>query len=122
MFFPANYNIELGEALFDFTFRSRAYDNQIFAVALSPARDDSAAYVSWGHSYVADPFGQIVKQAGELEEVLCVDLGMHNYFQLICNFQPFMLLACHVCQSLPFRFIAASQVSSGNPYYSPSPY
>lgn len=57
-------------------FRSRAHDNQVFAAVISPARDNSAAYVSWGHSFVADPFGQIVKQAGILEEILSVDLGL----------------------------------------------
>lgn len=76
MFFPANYFVSAGEALFDLHYRSRAFDNQIFAVAISPARDTSVEYVSYGHSFVADPYGQIVKQAGIEEEVLCVDLGM----------------------------------------------
>jgi len=77
IFFPAAYNIQTGDALWDVIFRARAHDNQVFTVAISPARDHKAEYVSWGHSYVADPYGQIVAQAGILEEILTVDLDLN---------------------------------------------
>lgn len=76
MFFPSNYFVSAGEASWDLTFRSRAYDNQFFVAVISPARDHSVPYVSYGHSYVADPYGQVVKRAGILEEIVTVDLGM----------------------------------------------
>lgn len=75
MFFPSAYNVEAGERNWELVFRSRALDNQVFAAAISPARDNKAEYVAWGHSFVADPMGKMIAQAGLLEEILCVDMG-----------------------------------------------
>jgi len=76
IFFPAAYNLVFGEALWDLVFRARAHDNQVFTVAVSPARDNKADYVAWGHSYVTNPYGQVIAQAGILEEILTVDLDL----------------------------------------------
>lgn len=74
MFFPSAYSV--GSAgNWDLVFRSRAKDNQLYTVAISPARDLTADYVCWGHSFVADPTGKIVAQAGISEEILLVDMG-----------------------------------------------
>jgi omega-amidase len=34
----------------------RAVDNQVYVATASPARDDKASYVAWGHSTVVDPW------------------------------------------------------------------
>jgi len=34
----------------------RANDNQMYVAAISPARDETAGYVAWGHSTVVDPW------------------------------------------------------------------
>lgn len=75
MFYPSAYDYSVGE-LFDFTFRARGYDNEQFALAISPARNESGKHRAYGYSYVADPMGHIVKKAGQNEEILCVDLGI----------------------------------------------
>lgn len=55
--------------------RSRANDNQLWMVLVSPARDKSASYVAWGHSMVVDPWAQVVKQLDEKPGVLHADIG-----------------------------------------------
>lgn len=34
----------------------RAVDNQVYVATASPARDESASYISWGHSTVVNPW------------------------------------------------------------------
>lgn len=58
--------------------RSRANDNQLFTALVSPARDDNADYVAWGHSMVVDPWGKILVSAGADEEVLVTEIGKFN--------------------------------------------
>ena len=57
-------------------FRTRAADNQIFMAGCSPARDEKASYVAWGHSLVVDPFGKILSQLDEKENILYQDIDL----------------------------------------------
>ena len=34
----------------------RALDNQLYVATCSPARDDTASYIAWGHSMVVSPW------------------------------------------------------------------
>lgn len=34
----------------------RAVDNQLYVATVSPARDEKASYVAWGHSTVVNPW------------------------------------------------------------------
>ena len=45
-------------------------------VTVSPARDESAGYVAWGHSTVVDPWGEVVGKAGSSEETIYVDIKL----------------------------------------------
>ena len=54
---PAAFNMTTGPAHWELLLRQRAVDNQCFTVGTSPARDESASYVAWGHSVVCDPWG-----------------------------------------------------------------
>lgn len=58
--------------------RSRAVDNQIFVAACSPARDEQANYVAWGHSTAVDPLGQVLCKASEGEEIVYADLDLNS--------------------------------------------
>lgn len=42
----------------------------------SPARDESAGYVAWGHSSVIDPWGRVVAKAGHAEEIVYADINL----------------------------------------------
>ena len=64
---PAAFNDTTGPAHWDLLFRSRAVDNQVYYIGTAPARDEGAAYQSWGHSLIVDPWGRIVSQLDEKE-------------------------------------------------------
>lgn len=55
--------------------RARAVDEQVFVAGISPARDETADYVAWGHSMLVDPWGKVVQQAEFKEELIIADLG-----------------------------------------------
>ena len=73
---PAAFNLTTGPAHWELLFRQRAVDNQLFCVATSPARDMEASYHAWGHSIVTDPWGRIVTQMEEGEELRVVELNL----------------------------------------------
>lgn len=53
-------------------------DNQCFTVGVSPARDETASYVAYGHSIAVDPWGSILCQAGSGEATLYADLNLRR--------------------------------------------
>lgn len=76
LFVPAAFNMTTGPAHWELMHRQRAVDNQCFVAAAAPARDESAAYVSYGNSMVVDPFGTVLCRAGAEEELLCIDIDL----------------------------------------------
>lgn len=66
---PAAFNMTTGPAHWELMFRSRAVDNQCYMVGTSDARDETSGYVSWGHSLVVSPWGDIVSEMDEKEGV-----------------------------------------------------
>ena len=57
-------------------FRTRAADNQLVMAGCSPARDENASYVAWGHSIVTDPFGKVLNQLDEKEGMLYQEIDL----------------------------------------------
>jgi predicted amidohydrolase len=49
--YPAAFNMKTGPLHYELLGRSRANDNQMFTALISPARDVTASYVAWGHSW-----------------------------------------------------------------------
>lgn len=74
LFFPSAFNTGVGDT-WEFLFRARALDNQVFVAAISPARDETAELVAWGHSFLADPYGSIIAMADISEEILFAEIG-----------------------------------------------
>ena len=74
---PAAFNMTTGPAHWRLLARTRALDNQVYFIAASPARDKTASYVAYGHSLVANPWGDIISEASEKEEIIFseIDLG-----------------------------------------------
>ena len=73
---PAAFNMTTGPAHWEITLRARAIDNQCFVVATSPARDATGIYVAWGHSMIVSPWGTIIREARESEEVIVEEIDL----------------------------------------------
>jgi len=74
IFIPAAFNLTTGPAHWELLHRQRAVDNQCFTIAVAPARDESASYVSYGNSIAVDPWGTVICRAGAEETTLYADL------------------------------------------------
>jgi len=75
---PAAFNMITGPAHWHIIARARAIDNQVFFITASPARDENADYIAYGHSLVCDPWGEIIAESDEKENILygILDLDM----------------------------------------------
>ncbi|XP_037948273.1 omega-amidase NIT2 [Teleopsis dalmanni] len=72
--YPGAFNMTTGPLHWELLQRARANDNQLFVVTTSPARDESADYIAYGHSMVVDPWAKIVSSAKEGEESVVADI------------------------------------------------
>jgi predicted amidohydrolase len=72
--YPGAFNMTTGPAHWELLFRMRALDNQVYALGCSPARDESAGYVAYGHSIAVSPWGSPVGQLGAQEGLLLAEL------------------------------------------------
>jgi len=67
-----------GPAHWELLFRTRAVDNQVFMIGAAPARQTDTSYVSYGHSLVVSPWGDILTQLDEAEGMAVVDLDLNH--------------------------------------------
>lgn len=74
--YPGAFNMTTGPAHWELLQRARALDNQVFVATASPARDETASYVAWGHSTVVSPWGEVISKAGPEEEVIYADIDL----------------------------------------------
>lgn len=74
--YPGAFNVVTGPVHWELLAKARAVDSQQFVVLCSPARDESASYVAWGHSMVVDPWGTVIAEAGVGEEVIFATLDL----------------------------------------------
>lgn len=73
--YPGAFNMTTGPAHWQILQQGRAVDNQVYVATCSPARDEGAGYVAWGHSMVVGPWGDILTEAEEKEAVVYADIG-----------------------------------------------
>ncbi|XP_071958144.1 omega-amidase NIT2-like isoform X2 [Antedon mediterranea] len=76
LLFPGAFNMTTGPAHWELLQKARALDNQLYVSAISPARDESASYVAWGHSTIVNPWGEVVAKAGHMEDIIYADLDI----------------------------------------------
>ncbi len=76
LFYPGAFNMTTGPAHWELLFRSRALDNQVFCVGVAPALNKDASYHSYGHSIIANPWGEVISQAGEKEELIISEIDL----------------------------------------------
>ncbi|MDY4576289.1 MAG: carbon-nitrogen hydrolase family protein [Intestinibacter sp.] len=86
---PAAFNMTTGPAHWDLMFRSRAIDNQVYAIGCAPSRDVNGCYVSYANSIVASPWGDILYKMDEKEGYKIVEIDL-NYVDKIRKELPLM--------------------------------
>jgi predicted amidohydrolase len=74
--YPGAFNMTTGPAHWELLFRSRALDNQVFTIGVAPALNMDASYHSYGHSIVANPWGEVVSQADEKENLIICEIDL----------------------------------------------
>ncbi|XP_023244605.1 omega-amidase NIT2-like isoform X2 [Centruroides sculpturatus] len=74
--YPAAFNMTTGPAHWEILHKGRALDNQVYVAMISPARDENAPYVAWGHSSFTDPWGRVITKAEEKETILKAEIDL----------------------------------------------
>jgi omega-amidase len=73
---PGAFNMTTGPAHWEILFRNRALDNQVFVMGTAPARDETSGYISYGHSIVVSPWGDIIEQMEKKEGYIINELDL----------------------------------------------
>ena len=75
---PAAFNLTTGPKHWELLFRARALDSQAFIAGVAAARDTKAGYVSYAHSILTNPWGEVVLQMGENENIAVCDVNFEE--------------------------------------------
>ena len=78
LFYPGAFNMTTGPAHWELLFRSRALDNQVFCVGVAPALNEDSSYHSYGHSIVVNPWGEVICQLDQKEELKIVEIDLNE--------------------------------------------
>lgn len=65
IFCPAAFNASVGPIHWRSLLQTRAMENQVFMVGVSPSQYTYEAYTSYGHSMIVDPFGKVIIEMDE---------------------------------------------------------
>ena len=76
LFYPGAFNMTTGPAHWELLFRARALDNQVFCVGVAPALNIDASYHSYGHSIATNPWGEVISQADENENLIICEIDL----------------------------------------------
>ncbi|XP_062905903.1 omega-amidase NIT2 [Mobula hypostoma] len=74
--YPGAFNMTTGPAHWELLQRARAVDNQVYVATVSPARNEKSSYVTWGHSTVVNPWGEVIAKAGSEETIIYADIDL----------------------------------------------
>ncbi|XP_055423896.1 omega-amidase NIT2 isoform X2 [Bubalus kerabau] len=80
--YPGAFNLTTGPAHWELLQRGRAVDNQVYVATASPARDEKASYVVWGHSTVVNPWGEVLAKAGTEETIVYADIDLKKLAEI----------------------------------------
>jgi predicted amidohydrolase len=76
--FPGAFNMTTGPAHWETLIRTRAIDNQVFVAAVSPAPNNNANYVAYGHSMVCNPWGEVLSIAEFEENIIYAEIDLKS--------------------------------------------
>ncbi|MEA4957956.1 Deaminated glutathione amidase [bioreactor metagenome] len=80
LIYPGAFNLTTGPAHWELLFKSRALDNQVFTIGVSPCLNEFNNYHTYGHSIVCNPWGEVIKQGSYEEELLIVDIDLDEIY------------------------------------------
>ncbi|XP_055345568.1 omega-amidase NIT2-like [Paramacrobiotus metropolitanus] len=72
--YPGAFNMTTGPAHWRLLQQARALDNQLYIAAVSPARDETAGYVAWGHSSIVSPWADVLAEADHTEQIVTAEV------------------------------------------------
>ncbi|CAN0918435.1 Omega-amidase, chloroplastic [Linum grandiflorum] len=72
--YPGAFNMTTGPLHWELLQRARAADNQLYVATCSPARDEGAGYVAWGHSSLVGPFGEVLATTEHEEAIIITEI------------------------------------------------
>lgn len=77
---PANFNAKIGALHWKPLFQTRAFENEVFVVAVNPAQARYGSFESYGHSMIIDPQGKILLELNDQPQMasLTIDLDRVN--------------------------------------------
>ncbi|XP_040063448.1 omega-amidase NIT2 [Ixodes scapularis] len=78
LLYPGAFNLVTGPQYWKLLPKCRALENQVYFAWVSPARNQAASCVIWGHSILADPSGAVVCSAGAGEELLLAEVDLDH--------------------------------------------
>lgn len=73
---PAAFNRSTGPLHWETVFRATSMFNQVYTIGTAPATQPDTGYNSWARSIVCDPWGRVVFQLGEAEEIRFADIDL----------------------------------------------
>ena len=73
---PGAFNMTTGPAHWRTLFQSRAIDNQVFTIGAAPSRDLDSSYLSWGHTLMVSPWGEILEEMEEKPGYIIQDIDL----------------------------------------------
>ncbi len=74
LIYPAAFGWTTGPAHWELTLRARAVDHQVFVIGAAPAKLAGSVYEAYGHSVAVDPWGRILFQADETEQLVKIEI------------------------------------------------
>lgn len=85
LLYPGAFNMTTGPAHWELLQKGRAVDNQCYVMTVSPARDTAADYIAYGHSMAVDPWGCVVAEAAEHEEIVYAEVDTNEIASIRAN-------------------------------------
>ena len=89
---PAQFTMPTGEKHWDLMTRARAVDNEVWFVGAEAARDPDGPFQCWGHSTIVSPYGEIIAQADETEQILYGDIDLSEVDRVRSQLPTFLKL------------------------------
>lgn len=82
LIYPAAFNHITGPAHWELLIRARALDNQLFVAGVSSARNEDATYKAYGHSMLANPWGDTIAKADYGEKLIIGKIDLEKIYSI----------------------------------------